>query len=378
MATLDFNFSYAVVPKRIALLPFNINADKDLSFLRGGIFEMLTSRLSKSGQAEVLSKAPVEAVIQSIVKSEAINEITARRIGTRLDANFVLFGSMTILGNNVSIDAKMVDVSGRKPTMIFFDQSQELGAVITIINRIAAEANNKMIDSTQVTSTAKVAAAEANEPADKPEPSPKTEIYIHPEKILREEGYIPRDKTQGAETVGNIKGATQESKPQFWKSKAKNTIIEDELSSTLPPPKDVVPKKKEPQPKTELKMALAPSQKIKPSAELEKVDDRIIRREDWLLSQEATHYTIQIMGVHNEEFLLSFIKKNQLLKQNEIAYYQSTFNSKAWYHLLYGIYHKKKEAQLVVNKLPDNIRKAKPWIRSISTVQKVIRDRLKR
>jgi len=81
------------------------------------------------------------------------------------------------------------------------------------------------------------------------------------------------------------------------------------------------------------------------------------------------------MGVHNEEFLLSFIKKNQLLEQNEIAYYQSTFNSKAWYQLLYGIYHTKKEAQLAVNKLPENIRKAKPWIRSISTVQKAIREK---
>jgi len=77
MATLAFNFSYAAEPKRIALLPFTINADKDLSFLKGGIFEMLTSRLSKSGQVEVLSKAPVAAAIYSIVKSKAINETTA-------------------------------------------------------------------------------------------------------------------------------------------------------------------------------------------------------------------------------------------------------------------------------------------------------------
>ena len=78
-----------------------------------------------------------------------------------------------------------------------------------------------------------------------------------------------------------------------------------------------------------------------------------------------------------EEFLLSFIKKNQE-KQNEFAYYQSTFNGKAWYRLLYGIYPTKKKAQLAVNKLPENIRKEKPWIRSISTVQKAIRDRLRR
>jgi septal ring-binding cell division protein DamX len=378
MATLAFNFSFAAVPKRIALLPFEINADKDLSFLKGGTFEMLTSRLSKSRQVEVLSKAPVEAAINSIVKSGAINETTARRIGTRLNADFVLFGSLTIFGNNVSVDAKMVDVFSRKPTMIFFDQSQELGAIISIINLIAADINAKMIGSTQVAVTAKAPAAQATTPAAKPEPTSQTEIYAHPEKILQEEGYITHDKTQDAETRGNIKGATQESQPQFGKSKAKNTIIEDELTTNFPPPKDVIPEKKEPQTKTELQIAVAPSPKITPSSEIENVDERTVRRENWILSQDATYYTIQIMGVHNEEFLLSFIKKNQLLKQNENAYYQSTFNNKAWYQLLYGIYPTKKEAQLAVNKLPENIRKAKPWIRSISTVQKAIRDRLKR
>ncbi len=250
-----------------------------------------------------------------------------------------------------------------------------MGAVITIINLIAAKINDKMIGSTQVAVSAKAPAAQATAPAAKLEPTPQTDTYAHPEKILQEEGYITHDKTQDAETLGNIKGATQESQPQFWKSKAKNTIIENELTTTFPPPTDVTPKKKEPQPKTEWQMAVAPSPKITPSAELENVDERTIRRENWLLSQDASNYTIQIMGVHNEEFLLSFIKKNQLLEQNEIAYYQSTFNSKAWYQLLYGIYHTKKEAQLAVNKLPENIHKAKPWIRSISTVQKAIREK---
>ena len=338
---------------------------------------MFTGRLSKSDQVEVLNKAPVEAAIQSIVKSGAINETTARRIGSFLNADFVLFGSLTILGNNASIDAKMVDVSGRKSTMIFFDQSEELGAVITIINLIADDINNKMIDSNQEVFTAKSPAAEDTAPAVRQEPTQQTDIYAHPEKILQEEGYIIKDKAQDAETLVNIKEATQESEPQVREKKAQNTIIEDELTTRPSPPTDIIPEKKEPQPKTELRMAVTPPQKITPSAEIENIDRRSVRRENWLLSQDATYYTIQIMGVHKEGFLLSFIKKNQLLKQNEIAYYQSTFQGKAWYQLLYGIYHTRKEAQLAIAKLPENIRIAKPWIRSISKIQKAIRDRLK-
>ncbi len=41
-----FNYysATAAEPKRIALLPFKINAEKDLSFLRDGIFDMRSTR----------------------------------------------------------------------------------------------------------------------------------------------------------------------------------------------------------------------------------------------------------------------------------------------------------------------------------------------
>ena len=119
LSVLSFNFSYAQEPKRIALLPFKINAEKDLSFLRDGIFDMLTTRLSKEGQVEVLSRAKVDEALKSTADASALNEAAARRIGSGLDADFVLFGSLTVLGENVSIDAKMVDMSGARETLTF-------------------------------------------------------------------------------------------------------------------------------------------------------------------------------------------------------------------------------------------------------------------
>ena len=72
---------------------------------------------------------------------------------------------------------------------------------------------------------------------------------------------------------------------------------------------------------------------------------------------------------------MDFIKRNQRLNQNEMAYYESTFNGKPWYQLLYGIYPTRQEAQLAADNLPENIRRAEPWIRKISAVQKAIQDR---
>ena len=135
--------------KRIALLPFKINAEKDLSFLQDGIFDMLSTRLAKEGRVEVISRAQVDAAMQSAAASGTVNEAAARSIGSRLNADFVLFGSLTVLGENVSIDAKMVDISGGQPTLTFFDQSRDLGAVITKINLMAADINAKVFDRTK-------------------------------------------------------------------------------------------------------------------------------------------------------------------------------------------------------------------------------------
>ena len=104
-----------------------------------------------------------------------------------------------------------------------------------------------------------------------------------------------------------------------------------------------------------------------------KTEGRIIHREKWLLSQGSSYYTIQLMGVRKEALLFDFVERNQLLKQNEIAFYQSTFEDKVWFQLLYGVYVTKKDAQAAADNLPLKIRKSSPWIRKLSAVQKAIR-----
>jgi len=219
IATLVFNFSSAAAePKRIALLPFKINSEKDLSFLKDGIFDMLSTRLAKEGRVEVIGRTEAEAAMQSTAGSERINEAVARDIGTRLKADFVLFGSLTVLGDNVSIDAKMVDITGGKATMTFYDQSPDLGAVITKINLIAADINDKMFGQPPV------AAAKAPAPAAKPAKSPKSDIHAHPEKVLQDDGFITSGG-EDAEGLQYVRGAGQETQASFWKSASFKFVI---------------------------------------------------------------------------------------------------------------------------------------------------------
>jgi len=209
-ALASFNFSHAAEPKRVALLPFKINAEKDLSFLRDGIYDMLSTRLAREGQVEVLARSRVEEALQSLGESAAINEAGARGIGSRLGADFVLFGSLTVFGDSVSIDAKMVDVAGARPTMSFFDQAQDLGAVITKVNLIAADINHKIFGQ------APVAAATPAAPPPKSEPT--AGIYAHPEKILKEEGFVRQQDGRAEDSPIIMSGEARESGQTFWKS----------------------------------------------------------------------------------------------------------------------------------------------------------------
>lgn len=105
----------------------------------------------------------------------------------------------------------------------------------------------------------------------------------------------------------------------------------------------------------------------------ENSEKKSIHREKWLLSQDPASYTIQLMGVRTEALLYDFVKENQLLEKNEIAFYQTTFKNEPWFQLLYGVYATKKEALSAAEDLPANIRKSSPWVRRLSGVQKAIR-----
>jgi TolB-like protein len=212
-ALLTFNLSStAAEPKKIALLPFKINAEKDLSYLRDGIFDMLTTRLTRAGQVEVLGRQKVEEAMAAVAGAGAVSEDAARKIGANLSADFVLYGSLTVFGDSVSLDTKMIDLSGQKPTLTFFDQSQAMGEVIPRIDAIAAEINEKVFAS-------ETAAQQPTPPPVKPvekKPAETSSIYTHPEKLLKE-GALARGENQAGSSAFVMTRSAGEG-AEFWKS----------------------------------------------------------------------------------------------------------------------------------------------------------------
>jgi TolB-like protein len=212
--------STAQQPKKIALLPFKVNAQQDMTFLQNGIFDMLTSRLSKAGEVEVLDRREAESAMKSVAGAKPVDENLARKIGQQLDADFVLFGSLTVFGNSISIDSKMVDVAGARPTMTFFDQSQDLGAVITKINLMAANINAELFGRTAAaTPSPAPAQATAGAAQARAEPSEQPDIHAHPEKLLES------DRPDEAGELGLGEDGVRKIYRNFWRSASFKYLI---------------------------------------------------------------------------------------------------------------------------------------------------------
>jgi TolB-like protein len=129
----------AAEPSRVVIIPFKMNADRDLSFLKEGIVDMLASRLSSGETVAVVSRQDTDQALEDI--SEPVNEEIARAIGEKLQADYVLFGSLTLFGNSVSLDTKIVDVHKNRPTLSFFKHGGQIDEVIPRIDLLAAEIN---------------------------------------------------------------------------------------------------------------------------------------------------------------------------------------------------------------------------------------------
>ena len=142
--------SAAETAKKVAILPFEINAPADLSYLREGIMDMLASRISWEGKVEVIEEQLVKEALSG--REGALNEAAAREVGTTLGADYVLFGSLTVFGDSVSIDAKMIALKEDRPPVSVYAQTKGMGDVIPRINDFAQDINNKIFgrDSTPV------------------------------------------------------------------------------------------------------------------------------------------------------------------------------------------------------------------------------------
>jgi TolB-like protein len=119
--------------KKIAILPFTVNSSENINYIRDGIWDMLISRVTVGGKTDVLSKSSVlEAMDKNLKKDLSQADVSA--IGKRLKADYVVWGSITKIGDSLSLDGKLLDVASSQSPVTLFEQTRGMNEVIPKIN----------------------------------------------------------------------------------------------------------------------------------------------------------------------------------------------------------------------------------------------------
>ena len=120
----------------VTILPFTVNSAENIDYIKQGIEEMLTSRISAAGKINV---TPKNAVLEEMNKSKikTVTTDSVLEIGKKFKSDYVVWGSITKIGNSISLDAKLTGIEQTAPDTGISSQSQSLDDVIPKINEFS-------------------------------------------------------------------------------------------------------------------------------------------------------------------------------------------------------------------------------------------------
>lgn len=95
--------------KTFAVLPFAVNGPEKFAYLSQGVQDMLVSRLTWQGKFQPLDKSLIDQKAKTAPRSDS----DAKAAMAALKTDFVVFGSMTIAGDDASLDVKVMDSKGQ-------------------------------------------------------------------------------------------------------------------------------------------------------------------------------------------------------------------------------------------------------------------------
>ncbi|MBW1752654.1 MAG: outer membrane protein assembly factor BamA, partial [Deltaproteobacteria bacterium] len=142
------NTVFSIDRIRVVVLPFEIHSMKDLSYIKTEISEVIKSHLKQEGA--VIVDVEITHDLEDGAITNRIDEI--RSFGLKKNADYVVWGSLTWIGQKFSLDAKMVESFGQKPPGVFFYEGQGAENLLGIVNQVAKNIGMKLFKREKVAS----------------------------------------------------------------------------------------------------------------------------------------------------------------------------------------------------------------------------------
>lgn len=163
-------YGYAAEQKKVLILPFEIHSQENFAYLQEGIHDMLSSRLAHEDEVIFIP----EEEMQEAVKNQGLPQTkkAAITLGQTLAADYVVLGSLTILGDNISTDGKLIDIHKGKSIVNFSRLGSNSSEIINHVDQFATKIKDKALNITGA----------AHQPSFPQTPAP--DAHRHPEKLI--------------------------------------------------------------------------------------------------------------------------------------------------------------------------------------------------
>jgi TolB-like protein len=129
---------------KVAILPFVIHSEENLDYLREGIYDMLASRITVEGKIDVIDRSLVEHALYE-ERPIRLDEAAATKIGRRVDADYIVLGSLTKVGGYISLDARLISITEEKPPIGVYTQHKGTDDLMVKIGDFAQDMGYKIL-----------------------------------------------------------------------------------------------------------------------------------------------------------------------------------------------------------------------------------------
>jgi TolB-like protein len=120
----------------IAVLPWKVNAPGDVDYLKRAIVDMLSSRIGSSQAVELVKTNAIRDALGENGPEDITDEV-AEEVGNKVGADYVLFGSLSVMGDSLSLDAKLVDVGEGSITPFYF-RGKGIDSLVDMTEKMAS------------------------------------------------------------------------------------------------------------------------------------------------------------------------------------------------------------------------------------------------
>ncbi|MFC1826251.1 POTRA domain-containing protein, partial [Thermodesulfobacteriota bacterium] len=141
------NIVCALETVRVVVLPFEVHSVKDLSYMKTEIPGIIKKHLQQAGAVVADLELPPEFSWEKM--ASGIDGI--RNLGVQSGADYVVWGSLTWIGQQFSMDAKLMKAFGEEPPSVVFAEGKSIEHLLGTVKKLTDKISLRLFKRETVT-----------------------------------------------------------------------------------------------------------------------------------------------------------------------------------------------------------------------------------